>query len=1060
MSDDVRKTFAHPGALYRGKPFWAWNDKLDADECRRQIRIFHRMGLGGFFMHSRVGLDTPYLEDEWFDIVDACLDEAKKLDMEAWLYDEDRWPSGAAGGLVTCEARFRQRALHMVICDSIDTTFTHTPLAMFSAVVDGNSATDVRRLNPDQRGDALEPDGASLLAFFVIESEPDSWYNGQTYLDTMNPDAVDRFIEVTYDAYLERYPAEFGHAMPGIFTDEPNFGILMTEGELDGFKAISVPWTDRLPEVFQERYGYDVLDFLPHLFLNVDGEALSRPRAQYHDCTTYLFVDSFAKRIGDWCERNNILFTGHVLGEESLQSQTKFVGAAMPFYEYMQAPGIDQLSDYWHEYSTATQCASVQHQMGRRWMLSELYGCTGWDWPFEGHKNVGDWQACLGVNLRCQHLSWYSMKGQRKRDYPASISFQSPWWEFYSKVEDYFARMNVVLSDGKPVRRLLVVHPVESVHARTTVGWDKDAAVQRLESAFQTTIRILLSGHVGFDLGDEEMMSRLADVREGHDPVFRVGKAEYDVVLVPPMDTMRASTLSLLQNFQQAGGTVVFAGEPASMVDVQPSAEVVELARACHCVSLTPGSDDDALPAAPLEWAAYAPLDSLAEVGVADGALLAAVAGARRVSITGADGNERAGVFHQLRRAGEEHRLFIINRRRDEATGPLTVHIAAQGNLQLWDAETGERMLYASEPDADGLRFSTDLPPSGSRLFAVVPIDEALPPAPIWTSNRTVDLSGNDWHSELTEPNVLVLDTAEYKLDDGDWLGPHEILKVDSQLRDMIGLPRRGGRMVQPWARETSAADGPNGRVTLLFRFQIDDIPSGPVTLAIENPECFHITLNGHDVTPDDDCGWWVDPSLRMLPLDASTLMQGENIIILTGTMDDDTQLEACFLLGEFGVALDGSQTRICGDRPNVTFGDWTRQGLPFYGGAVVYRTTWLPDLAAGERAFVEVPEFAGTCARVLVNGRQAGIIGWQPHEVDVTELVTGHQSVTLTVEVVGHRRNAFGPLHLDRNKHVSWTGNGWTGPGEFITHDSAWSNDYDVVPVGCLTPPQISVRS
>ena len=177
MSDDVRKVFAKPGALYRGKPFWAWNDKLDADECRRQIRIFHRMGLGGFFMHSRVGLDTPYLEDEWFDIVDACLDEAKKLDMEAWLYDEDRWPSGAAGGLVTCEDQFRQRALHMVVCDSIDTVFTHTPLAMFSAVVDGNNATD-------------------------------------------------RFIEVTYDAYLKRYPVELGHAMPGMFTDEPHFGTL------------------------------------------------------------------------------------------------------------------------------------------------------------------------------------------------------------------------------------------------------------------------------------------------------------------------------------------------------------------------------------------------------------------------------------------------------------------------------------------------------------------------------------------------------------------------------------------------------------------------------------------------------------------------------------------------------------------------------------------------------------------------------------------------------------------------------------------------------------------
>ncbi|NQT91763.1 MAG: hypothetical protein HQ559_03305, partial [Lentisphaerae bacterium] len=93
--------FASPGAEFRGKPFWAWNGKMDPSELRRQVRVMQRMGLGGFFMHSRVGLATPYLSDEWFECVRACVDEAKGLGMEAWLYDEDRWPSGAAGGLVT-----------------------------------------------------------------------------------------------------------------------------------------------------------------------------------------------------------------------------------------------------------------------------------------------------------------------------------------------------------------------------------------------------------------------------------------------------------------------------------------------------------------------------------------------------------------------------------------------------------------------------------------------------------------------------------------------------------------------------------------------------------------------------------------------------------------------------------------------------------------------------------------------------------------------------------------------------------------------------------------------
>ena len=31
--------------------------------------------------------------------------------MLAWLYDEDRWPSGAAGGYVTKTPRYRQRRM-------------------------------------------------------------------------------------------------------------------------------------------------------------------------------------------------------------------------------------------------------------------------------------------------------------------------------------------------------------------------------------------------------------------------------------------------------------------------------------------------------------------------------------------------------------------------------------------------------------------------------------------------------------------------------------------------------------------------------------------------------------------------------------------------------------------------------------------------------------------------------------------------------------------------------------------------------------------------------------
>lgn len=47
------------------------------------------------------------------------------------------------------------------------------------------------------------------------------------------------------------------------------------------------------------------------------------------------------------------------------------------------------------ELNTAKQAQSVVHQYGREGMLSELYGVTGWEFDFRGHKLAGDWQAAL-----------------------------------------------------------------------------------------------------------------------------------------------------------------------------------------------------------------------------------------------------------------------------------------------------------------------------------------------------------------------------------------------------------------------------------------------------------------------------------------------------------------------------------------------------------------------------------------------------------------------------------------------------------------------------------------
>ena len=85
---------------------------LQPDELKRQIGEMDRQGWGGFFMHSRIGLETLYMSDEWMRCVGACVEEAAARGMGAWLYDEDKWPSGYAGGAVPMlDSDYREKAL-------------------------------------------------------------------------------------------------------------------------------------------------------------------------------------------------------------------------------------------------------------------------------------------------------------------------------------------------------------------------------------------------------------------------------------------------------------------------------------------------------------------------------------------------------------------------------------------------------------------------------------------------------------------------------------------------------------------------------------------------------------------------------------------------------------------------------------------------------------------------------------------------------------------------------------------------------------------------------------
>ncbi len=1008
MSDlrSIENEWQNPSAIWRSAPFWSWNAELEPERLQRQIQSMHDAGMGGAFMHSRYGLKTPYLSERWFECVSACVEKCRELKMHAYMYDEDRWPSGPAGGLVTREMPQHRLKYLSAYFDGPDPA-TDKVHAVFDVQLheDGRLLGYEKIGGPGEIMTAEEAEVEHRALFFCPGfQEPSGWTNDGGYLDTLSREAVAEFIRVTHEAYAERYPDEMGTIIPAVFTDEPSYGAQI-------HSAQRVPWTCDLAEQFERRRGYDLRDYLPELLLPPPEGDYSRVRHDYYRTIMELFVEAFSQQIGEWCGEHGIALTGHMLAEGTISSQRQAVGAAMPHYEHMQWPGIDMLCDQVNELTTAKQATSVAAQLGKERVLSETYGCTGWDWPLEGHKFSGDWQWACGVNFRCPHLTHYSLAGGAKRDYPASIRDHSPWWPYYKAVEDYFARLSVMLTRGSPIRDVLVLHPVESGWGLALTEGGRQT-IDRLEQELEALIYALSFAHHDWDFGDESLLAKHAGVVGDR---LRVGHMSYRLVVVPPSLTLRSETVELLERFVEAGGDVLFAGQPPDRVDGRPDDRPAHLATRAHICCDGPE----------------------AVVGLIDGLL------PRQVSIA-EGGREADFVWAMLRQVDRGRLLFVQSHDRENAR-KVTIGVNADAPVIEWQPRTGRRVEVAAW-EADGwLQFEVELAPTGSALFSLgLEVEGAEERRPLMA---VVDRSeiGGPFTIELTEPNTLPLDYCQFRVGDEDWSEPVPTLKADELIRARFGLQRRFGSNHQPWyLYATGVVDTePRERCQMRWSFHVTQLPA-TCHLALENPDDYAITVNGADAAAVD--GWWVDEDIRTIDI-TEHLQQGDNDVLLTFDYRPDMELEDMYLVGEFGVATvdgvpaPGNMTLVAAPE-TLEEGSWVGQGLDTYGGAVRYLVE-VERPAEGRRCSISLPEIACTAAVIHVGDEQF-VLPWAPFTADVTDaLAEGTNEVA--IEVIGGRHNIFGPLH------TPWES--WTGPGEFDPNNDKWRFEYYLNDHGLMGP-------
>ena len=966
-------------------------------EIRRQIEQFSQKRFDGFIIHARAGLTIPYMQDEWLAACSVAIDEAKQRGLEVWLYDEDGWPSGFAGGMVPAlgeEYCFKKLSFGYEAKKAAD---AHT-VAVF------------RRRNPHEyyRISADEGMDGDLFFYYTVDTH---------YADLMYPDAVKQFIHFTHERYRERFGEYFGTTIKGIFTDEPQLFI-------DGF-----PWGQLLPAYFREHCGRDLLDSL--WLLVEQGEGFRRFRKAFWMTVNRLFRHSFTRQIADWCEQNHLMMTGHFAAEDGMCAQMASCGGVMSHYQYMQLPGIDHLGNRLASAMLMKQVASVSNQVGNGQVLSESFGCSGWGIPFSQICWIWGWQASLGVTKPCFHLAAYTISGIRKRDYPAFFSYQELWWDSFPSLHDWINGLNACMTEGERDVHTLVIAPTSSIMCEYACPMGDQTKIKQYSSQMRMLAENLLDIQVDFELGDEQLLAKYGRVENGR---IQLGRSNYDLVFVAQGDDLDGGTWDMLKRFSIQGGMVVFVNDRPGFVDCEPNHEISQL----------PAYDVQNRRELLEKLICYLNYPRTVEIRNQDDLKISTgfsvhtrqlpgggfrihvwhgVVSAQRKVVLSVPGE--CGLYRIAPENGERTALPSFSDGRGRTQVLLTV--ASKENLLL---ETGERVsvigtTLLAEKQVSDMRVELchrNCLTIDHAAYSIngSPFSHQMPVI------RLVDKLYREVEQAAEELDVVL--EYHFRCSDAAVLEEKLTLALEDAHCDCIEI---NGRPVEK-AREGWWIDKCIGEYTIT-----PWVHTGDNRISLR----YHIPKPERNVNIDEV--FETERNRFFYPIEP------ENIYI-RGCFDLQADGKISDRIDHYSIAdaifsMKRATPKHCGDL--------TAQGLWFYRGDAMYKFT-LKKPEMGKRVCLSVRRHHGALIRLEINSRGADLF-CPPFEQDITDwLLPGENNVQL--RLVGNNRNLLGPHHhiAGENYFVGLsTFKGRLGFEDFVTPDirdeDTWTDDYAFIPFG-----------
>jgi len=1042
----TRDNFADPPREMGILPFWFWNGELDEKELEWQLREFWDKGISGLFVHGRFGLAVPYLSDAWFERIKFTVEKAKEIGIDIWIYDEMNWPSGTAERQVLkAYPHLSQKYLEMVVLDVYGPIFTFLeatdhryvntgnskPIAAFACTEEEFNGTIeyLVDLTPNLSFEKVipweAPEGNWKLLYF-LEKEADY------YIDALNPESTQRFIELTYEKYKSAVGHQFGKVVPGFYTDEPAMHYYHV-----GMDNYVIPWSSQMFKIFRQRRGYDLRSNLPALFLDV-GEKTEYIRYDFWSAITEQYAETYYKQIRDWCDDNKVIFTGHLLFEEWLRMHARCEGNIFKLLKHMSLIGVDHLypkigtKENPAEHVALKIASSAAHHFGSTRLLCESMGGTYWDCTLERMKWIANWEYVLGVNLLNNHGYHYSIEGERKRDWPPSQFYHHTWWKYYNLFTTYMDRLGHILSGGQHIAKVLMLYPINSIWTNY-VPQKRNEVGNVIESDFNCLTDTLLRLHFDFDYVDEDVLAE-ADIVDGK---IKIADEEYSLFILPPVTHIKEKTLLVLEQFLNTGGKIIASTLlPIGLLEseIEQIHERIKKLFGMNSLELMDSFKNDA------KYDIYQhqsngnvyifkgkgfhqnrPIDELNrilnECIVPD------------VSIKNED------VFY-LHRVKDNRDIYFFINSCQKNIGNVKITFEKISKPELWDPSTGEiNPINVYKIKNNRLCIELDFSATDSH---VVILEEKIEKPFILESNLNIErfeenkiqgytankesdinikIDTSNGIKELTTealdslPSLTLGDTFDFEIEDENVLSLHDwkmrIADSSKHLDEVTDL----GFDDSEWLDVTMGAwemqlpqerDEESYPITVWYRtsFEIVDMPSN-LKIMIDgfSGSEYRFFINGKAVKDRGQRSFF---DAEMKEVDILPLIQkGNNGIFIQLKVHKRTDgiLDLIKIVGDFSLLSADGKYKIVRKKKRIKLGSWTDQGYPFFSGTGSYTTQIdVPESYKDGLLFLEV-ECGEDVLEVWFNNHLVKIVPWHPYRIDVSKHIKpGRNQVTLKV--------------------------------------------------------------